>query len=227
MAPARVSIPAGQATVGGDWGEVAFGWDNEFPAHRTEAAAFAIDELPVTIARYQAFVEATGAETPLDWEGDRLRTMWGTLPLDRVGGLPVCVSQQQAAAFATWAGGRLPTEAELHRASEGASPVLTDWAASGPEPVGAHPEGVSDHGVQELIGNGWEHTGTPFAGLPGFDAWMRTYPGYSTDFFDGKHYVVFGAAWPTAPQLTRASFRNWYFGHYPYAFNKFRVVYPG
>lgn len=222
--PERISIPAGPATVGARWDDIAFGWDNEFPAQTTQVATFAIDALPVTVARYRAYMAETGATPPIDFAGDRLRTMWGSLPLEQGGALPVCVTHRAAAEFAQWAGGRLPTEAELHRAAEGAEPVGIGWSASGPAPVGTLPEGVSDEGVHELIGNGWEHTATPFGGLPGFEAWMRTYPGYSADFFDGRHFVVFGAAWPTAPEFTRPSFRNWYFGHYPHAFTKFRLA---
>jgi formylglycine-generating enzyme required for sulfatase activity len=74
------------------------------------------------------------------------------------------------------------------------------------------------------VGNGWEWTQTPFAPLPGFTAWARTYPGYSADFFDGEHDVVFGASWATDAKLARSSFRNWYRRDYPYVFGSFRVA---
>ena len=50
------------------------------------------------------------------------------------------------------------------------------------------------------------------------------YPGYSADFFDGKHFVLKGASWATAAELVRRSFRNWYQAHYPYVFAKFRCA---
>ena len=78
--------------------------------------------------------------------------------------------------------------------------------------------------MHELVGNGWEWTDTPFGPLPGFTAWMPNYPGYSADFFDGHHRVVFGGAWPTARGLLRPSFRNWYQVHYPWVFAGFRLV---
>ena len=84
--------------------------------------------------------------------------------------------------------------------------------------------GISAWGVMELVGNGWEWTSTPFAPLQGFQAWARTYPGYSTDFFDDAHDVVFGASWATDLKLLRPSFRNWYRRNYPYPFTSFRVV---
>jgi len=80
--------------------------------------------------------------------------------------------------------------------------------------------------VDELVGNGWEWTETPFGGLPGFTPFLRTYPGYSVDFFDGRHYVLRGASWATDAQLVRRSFRNWFQPHYPYVFSKFRCVHP-
>ena len=63
-----------------------------------------------------------------------------------------------------------------------------------------------------------------FEGLPGFQAYIPGYPGYSADFFDGKHYVLKGASWATADELVRPSFRNWFQAHYPYVFAKFRCA---
>ncbi|HEV8344734.1 MAG TPA: SUMF1/EgtB/PvdO family nonheme iron enzyme, partial [Candidatus Binatia bacterium] len=83
--------------------------------------------------------------------------------------------------------------------------------------------GVSPWGVHELIGNGWEWTETPFRPFAGFVP-MQSYPEYSADFFDGKHYVLKGASWATPSELIRPSFRNWYQTHYPYVFAKFRCV---
>ncbi|TMB70536.1 MAG: hypothetical protein E6J54_14020, partial [Deltaproteobacteria bacterium] len=99
-----------------------------------------------------------------------------------------------------------------------------DFTAWSPMPVGSNPAGASRWGVHELVGNGWEWTDTPFAPFPGFEPYMRGYPDYSEDFFDGKHFVLKGASWATATELIRPSFRNWYQAHYPYVFAKFRCV---
>jgi formylglycine-generating enzyme required for sulfatase activity len=93
--------------------------------------------------------------------------------------------------------------------------------------VGRNAAGESRHGVRDLVGNGWEWTRTVFAGFPGFTAWARTYPGYSADFFDGKHRVILGASWATDRTLVRRSFRNWFQTQYPYVFAKFRCVRAG
>jgi len=168
------------------------------------------------------------------------RTLFDEVPLDRAPEWPVSVSWAEASAFARWRGARLPTEAELHRAAYGtpsgtlrahpwggaeATPAhgnfgFANWA---PTPVGTHPRGASAWGVRDLVGDGWEWTSTPFGPLPGFQA-MPNYPGYSADFFDGRHYVMLGASWATDRLLVRRSFRNWFQPNYPYVFSKFRLV---
>src|SRR6266851_3490101 len=66
-----------------------------------------------------------------------------------------------------------------------------------PSPVGSYPRGASAHGVHDLLGNGWEWTRTEFKPFPGFSP-MPFYPGYSANFFDGKHYVMKGGSPRTA-----------------------------
>jgi formylglycine-generating enzyme required for sulfatase activity len=158
------------------------------------------------------------------------------LPLDH----PVYVTQEQAASFALWAGGMLPTEAQFHRYAFGtpagaehrypwgdAEPALEhgsfDFFVRDTIPVDATPAGDSAFGVSQAVGNGWEWTRTPFAPFPGFAA-FPSYPGYSADFFDGKHYVLKGASCATERTLLRRSFRNWFRPHYRHAYTAFRVV---
>jgi formylglycine-generating enzyme required for sulfatase activity len=141
------------------------------------------------------------------------------LPLD----WPVYVSQAEAAAYARWKGRRLMTEAEYHRAAEGATAGHHDFAGFDPVPVGSHPATASVWGVHDLIGNGWEWTSSVFGPFEGFQA-MRSYPEYSADFFDGRHFVMKGASPATAAELVRPSFRNWFRGNYPYVYAKFRTA---
>jgi len=168
------------------------------------------------------------------------RGMFGEvrLPLD----WPVYLSHAEATAYATWKGRKLPTEAQFHRAAYG-SPHNSepdrfypwgheapsehhgsfDYHSWEPSPVGTHPAGASAFGVQDLVGNGWEWTRTQFAPFPGFKA-MSFYPGYSANFFDGKHYVMKGGSARTAACMLRPSFRNWFQPHYPYVYATFRCV---
>jgi len=53
---------------------------------------------------------------------------------------------------------------------------------------------------------------------------MASYPQYSADFFDGRHYVMKGASPVTPRELIRRSFRNWFYDDYPYMYAKFRCV---
>ena len=53
---------------------------------------------------------------------------------------------------------------------------------------------------------------------------MPSYPVYSSDFFDGQHYVLKGASPVTGRELVRRTFRNWFRPGYPYVFAKFRCV---
>jgi ergothioneine biosynthesis protein EgtB len=163
------------------------------------------------------------------WEEVALPSAW-----------PVYVSHAEASAYARWKGRRLPAETEYHRAAFGTPegcersfpwgeepPDQTrgnfDFRYADPEPAGSHPAGASAWGVHDLVGNGWEWTSTVFAGFPGF-APMTSYPNYSADFFDGRHFVLKGASPQTAKELVRRSFRNWFRGNYPYLYAKFRCV---
>ncbi len=234
------AVPAGIATLGADPGELVFGWDNEFGRQEIAVPAFDVATYPVTNGDWLAFVDA-GGEAPPFWlrrYGEwRLRGVFEELPLPR--SWPVYVSHAQAEAYAAWAGMRLPSEAEYHRAAFGsvAGERPYPWGDEppgrrhgnfgfqrfDPEPVDEHPGGASAWGVCDLIGNGWEWTQTPFAPFPGFEP-MASYPQYSADFFDGKHYVMKGASPVTAVELVRRSFRNWFYRDYPYMYAKFRCV---
>ena len=77
--------------------------------------------------------------------------------------------------------------------------------------------------MYDLVGNGWEWTSTEFAPFAGFSP-MQSYPQYSADFFDGKHYIVKGASPVTSRNLVRRSLRNWYRADYPYVYATFRTV---
>lgn len=236
-----VHIGAGVATLGADPGELAFGWDNEFGRTEVDVAAFDIQRYPVTNGEFLAYVR-DGGDPPPFWirrDGEWfLRGVFETLPLPL--SWPVYVSHRGAEAYAAWAGHRLPTESEYHRAAfstpQGierpfpwgdAAPHVThgnfDFARFDPEPVNAHPAGASAWDVYDLVGNGWEWTATPFAPHPGFEP-MASYPQYSADFFDGRHYVMKGASPVTARELIRRSFRNWFYDDYPYMYAKFRLV---
>jgi gamma-glutamyl hercynylcysteine S-oxide synthase len=179
---------------------------------------------------------------PLFWKKDggnwKYRGMFEELPLPL--DWPVYVSYAEACAYARWKNRLLPTEAQWHRAAYGTpteSECAYPWGDVEPTsergnfdfsrwdaaPVNAHPAGKSAFGVQDLLGNGWEWTCSTFGPFPGFSA-FPLYPGYSANFFDGKHFVMKGGSPRTAACMLRRSFRNWFQPHYPYVYAKFRTV---
>ena len=261
-------IPSGTATLGQHPGE-SFGWDNEFETQKIFVPNFSIDAFPVTNGQYLKFVQANGYDDPGYWTAEdwawkihqrlehpnfwlsrssspasapdtrwEYRAMFGSMPLPE--SWPVYVSYAEASAFARWAGKKLPTEAQWHRAAYGTpegGEQIYPWGDAPPEgyrgnfhhqrwdptPVDAHSAGASAFGVFDLLGNGWEWTATPFGPLNGFKP-FPFYPGYSAAFFDGKHFVMKGGSARTDTCMVRRSFRNWFQPHYPYAYSSFRCV---
>lgn len=218
-----IEIPAGEATLGRPRHD-GFGWDNEFDQHRVAVPAFRISRRKITNGEYLDFV-GQGAPRPHFWieSGGEffLRAMFEQIPLPL--GWPVYVTHSEASAYARWRGASLPTEAQFHRASEGASPCNANFDRW--DPISAERGGESTHGVAQTVGNGWEWTSTVFAPFDGFER-FPFYPGYSADFFDGRHYVLKGASPRTAACFLRASFRNWFRPDYPYLYAGFRLAKP-
>jgi ergothioneine biosynthesis protein EgtB len=158
------------------------------------------------------------------------------LPLD----WPVYVSHAEASAYARFVGKSLPTEAQYHRAAFGTPQGIErayPWGDAPPGPefgnfdfqrwdpvaVGSYVRGRSAFGVEDAHGNGWNWTASHFAPFPGFEP-FPFYPGYSANFFDGKHFVMKGASPRTAACMLRRSFRNWFQPHYPFVYASFRCV---
>jgi gamma-glutamyl hercynylcysteine S-oxide synthase len=245
LQPAAIEIPTGPVALGLASSSGTFGWDNEFEAHTVVVPAFAIDKFKISNAQYLEFMQAGGYKNPrlwtaADWDwkttsnithpafwrrsGDawRYRAMFDEIPLPS--DWPVYVSHAEASAYARWAGKKLPTEAQWQRAAQGARPAgNSDFRSWNSTPVNAFPATSSDFGAVEMIGNGWEWTSTVFAPFAGFEP-FPFYPGYSANFFDGKHYVMKGGSPRTAACMLRPSFRNWFQPHYPYVYAGFRCV---
>ncbi len=242
-----VGIPAGPATMGiSREDHAAFGWDNEFEAHAVDVPGFAIDRYKVTNGQYLQFIKAGGYQDrslwtsldwdwkerqgitrPLFWKATCLQTMFDEIPLPL--DWPVYVSHAEASAYARWAGKRLPTEAEWHRAALGTSETpgprdgYLDLKRWDPSPVNAFPDGRSKFEVEGLWANGWEWTSSLFEPFPGFQP-FPFYEGYSANFFDGQHYVMKGGSTRTDRSMLRHSFRNWFQPHYQYVYAGFRCA---
>jgi iron(II)-dependent oxidoreductase len=179
--PEMVALDGGEYEVGAP--ATGFAYDNERPRHTVTLAPFEIDRTPVTNDAYVAYMEATGAEPPLYWEGDA-GAGWVSVargrrdPVDLA--QPVThVSWQEADAFACWAGKRLPSEQEWEVAAD----------------------------RLHAVGQVWEWTSSDFLAYPGFEAFP--YREYSEVFFGDEYKVLRGGSWATDRAVMRTSFRNW------------------
>jgi formylglycine-generating enzyme required for sulfatase activity len=156
--------------------DVQYPWEDSarrFHEHAMEIKTFFIDKYPVTNAQFKKFLEATKYHPAddlnflRDWSKGTYPEGWANKPV-------IWVSQDDARAYAAWAGKRLPHEWEWQFASQGsdgrAYPWGNEWKPSavpvpekgrtmrGPDDVTAHPEGASSFGVMDLAGNVWQWT---------------------------------------------------------------------
>ncbi len=155
-----VPVPAGWFIMGADPEEGEVGRIDEQPAHRVYLDAYYIDVYEVTNLEYSKFVAATGHRAPFWWDGRDVPEGQGRHPVN-------AVSWADAAAYATWVGKRLPTEAEWEKAARGTDGRKYPWGnifsmsrgncqSKYTQPVGNFPSGISPYGCYDMTGNVWE-----------------------------------------------------------------------
>ncbi len=222
-----LQFAGGNVEIGHDGAGFAF--DLELPRHVVALRPFRLASRPVTNRDWLAFIEAGGYadaalwlsdgwdtvqaqrwQAPLYWEladdgATRLQmTLSGLQPL--VEDAPVShVSFFEADAYARWAGKRLPTEFEWELAARGL-PVDGNFVDERRCQPGA---GAGDVGLQQMFGDVWEWTASPYVAYPGF----RTAPGavgeYNGKFMNGQ-YVLRGGSCASPRSHLRASYRNFF-----------------
>ncbi len=210
-----------------------FAFDNETPRHPVYIAPFRLASRLVTCAEYLAFMEedayqrpelwlsegwdtmrAEAWQAPLYWQRDTathsgwsVYTLHGIQPLDDLSETPVChLSFFEADAFARWSGHRLPTEFEWEFAAASApegQPNLLESAYLHPTTAHTHPT------LQQLFGDVWEWTQSPYTGYPGY----RPLPGALGEYngkFMSSQMVLRGGSCVTPATHIRATYRNFF-----------------
>ena len=204
--------PGGLVEIGHGGPSGSFHFDNEAPRHRHWLEPFAIASHLVTNGQYQAFIADGGYRRPDLWmsEGWALvqQRQWqsprywrGAGPGDGTGDWEFSLAGRQsrpsqapvrhlswfeADAYARWAGGRLPSEAEWEVMATGAGQPLP-----------------------QAFGVLWQWTSSPYRPYPGFQSAPGAVGEYNGKFMSSQ-MVLKGSCFLTPEGHGRPSYRNFY-----------------
>ncbi|GAB4008329.1 ergothioneine biosynthesis protein EgtB [Nocardioides ultimimeridianus] len=221
-----VDVEGGLVEIGHEG--AGFCFDNELPRHQVWLTPYRLADRLVTNGEWLEFmadggyrrhelwlsdgwarIKDEGWAAPFYWtEVDGVwfeHTLHGTFPVDP--GAPAThVSYYEADAYATWAGKRLPSEAEWEHAARSA-PVAGNLANS----TTFHPEaaGPATGGLRQLFGDCWEWTSSAYHPYPGFHPAEGAIGEYNGKFMSNQMVLRGGCALTPAGHA-RASYRNFF-----------------
>ena len=119
---------------------------------------------------------------------------------------PVChVSYYEADAFATWSGKRLPTESEWEIAAKALPPQGNTLGSNLLRPVPAQ-----GPGLQQMFGDVWEWTQSPYVPYPGFKPEAGAVGEYNGKFMSNQ-IVLRGSSCATTDNHVRSTYRNFFY----------------
>ena len=232
-----VYVPAGEFLMGSSGHDGQAG-SNEKTQHTVYLDAFWIDRTEVTNVQYRKCVEAGACREAGCWDDDNYNA-----PDQPV----VCVSWDEAQAYAAWVGGRLPTEAEWEKAARGTDGRIYPWGdefdgsrlnycdrncthdwkdASADDgyavtaPVGSYPAGASPYGTLDMAGNVFEWVADRHE-----EGYYARSPARNPQGPDsGDYRVLRGGAFGDVERDVRCAARRWYLPSDWYGYLGFRLV---
>lgn len=237
-----ITIPAGEFRMGSDQERTSA---QNRPEHKVTLSAYRIDKYPTTNLQYARFVAEKGYRTPTDWAN-------GRVPQGRELHPVTMVSWYDASNYCTWAGKRLPNEAEWEKAARGtdgrrwpwgedmdAKRLNTYYAIGSTTDVTTYKNGVSPYGVMDMAGNVFQWIDQDFMAYAGSDAPAELFQGKigvaSTPQdramkvvdlvgVDARYKVLRGGSWKSDPFSTATYHRNYSWPHYASDFFGFRCA---
>ena len=203
-----VLVPGGEFEMGD-------GESSNCSKHYVYIDAYYIGIYCVTNRQYKMFVDATGHRSPDRSDAIQVTSVWkGKMYPEKYADHPVvCVSWEDVQAYASWAGCRLPSEAEWEKAARGPEGYRYPWGDEWDESkcrnnknrgeettcaVWGYPEEVSGYGTSNQSGNVWE---------------------WCSDWYDKNYYTNSSRGHPEGPEA--GSFRVLRGGCWRYAFPSF------
>ena len=239
IAPLRwIEGPSGVQTVG--HGSDGFAFDCEGPRHDVLLQPFTLADRTVTNGEWMRFmidggyseprhwlsdgwawVQREGIAAPLYWQQDK-DGLWLSFGLDGLRSVdaaaPVThISLYEADAYASWAGARLPTEAEWEVVAASRKP---DEGNQLDRPGAVKP--LASYGAA-MFGNVWQWTGSAYRPYPGFRAAEGAVGEYNGKFMSGQ-FVLRGGSCATSRGHVRASYRNFFYPHQRWQFTGLRLA---